>query len=651
MTPRSPFDGAKKKTVTIVPVDERRSTVQLPHTARPIYLTALETPLILPGGNVSASSIQYIPYRQEGEPPRRAAISRVEVNLDNFSDEDLQIIGHLVDASDWMNPIFRDQFDPRTAMLIELVDQLLPIATNDEKTLLGSYRTILNLQNSPWALLPRKNVILEIEKSRLEELIKQLPEGDDEIRADLLELMTTGQSTPDTANFYPQDITEEEIEEIGEAIKIPNSSVIRDAEGDLYVVYNEDRYSETIAQALLHLEAARDLVKDPGLHLYLDAKIVELQTGFEEARRLADYTWVRHDSPIDIVISTALEVYIDNLKNFHGSAIGGVYLRNEGAEQLLDALVSRVEFWEKHAPWTYRKETIRPETLPKLKFVDVVSWCGDQVVGPFTTLAQSLPNDEWVGKQVGTVNMVYMNTGKAVHGVSGNLAAKEFLVHDEFEKVKDVLFEANQLHSALHELGHTTGRQAPEASEGQPSNYIEEEYSFLEESRAELFGLFAVKKLVEDRIIDETMAHACYDGMLVTMVTSLKFDPVQAHNKARTGMFHAFEKEGIISRVEEDGKTRFMINHKKAHEGVCALLKRVGDIKATGDKAAATAMREELVFTDPLKAEVEARTSDFPHGRGLIFPRMKQVDGRYTRELVYPETFADQEKFKLELLD
>ncbi|MCB2197909.1 hypothetical protein KQI63_00795 [bacterium] len=600
---------------------------------------------------MSASSIQYIPYRQDGEPPRRAAITHVEVNLDGLSEDEIQIIGHLVDAAEWMNPIFRDQFDPRTALLIELVDQLLPLAEKHEQTLLRSYLTMLNLQNSPWALLPRKNVLAGLEKSRLEELLKHLPEGDDEIRAELLELMTSGLSTPDTANFYPQDISEEEIEKIGDAIKIPNSSVIRDAEGDLYVVYNEDRYSETIAQAIKHLEAARDLTKDTGLHLYLDAKIIEMQTGFEEARRIADYTWVRHNSPIDIVISTALEVYIDNLKNFHGSAIGGVYLRNEEAEKLLNAIVERVEYWEKNAPWTFKKESIRPETLPKLKFVDVVSWAGDQVTGPFTTIAQSLPNDEWVGKEVGTVNMVYMNTGKAVHGVSGNLAAEEFLTHDEFEKVKDVLFEANQLHSALHEIGHTTGRQAPEASEGQPSNYIEEEYSFLEESRAELFGLFAVKKLVDDKIIDEKMAHACYDGMLVTMVTSMKFDPVQAHNKARNGMFHAFEKEGIISRVEEEGKTRFVVHHKKAHKAVSAMLNRVADIKAHGDKAAATALREELVFTDPLKAEIEERTADFPLGRGLVFPKLKKVDGRYTRELVYPHTFSDQEKFSLELLD
>ena len=598
-----------------------------------------------------AYPIQYIPYRQEREPRRRAAITRVDLNLDAFSDEEIQIIGHLIDAAEIMNPIFRDQFDPRTEELKRIVVAVQELCNEEERQKLSDYLTVLNLQNSAYSLLPRKNAILDIEPGRLKELFAQLPEGDDEEREEIFSLMIKGSDTPDTANFYPHDITEEEIEELGDAAKIVNSSVVRDAEGDLYVVYNEDRYSETLLAAIDHIQAARDLVKDPGLRLHLDAKLIELQTGFDEARRLADYTWVRHNAPIDIVISTALEVYLDNVKNYHGAASAGVYLRNESAEELLNALVGHVEYWEKNAPWDFRKETIRPETLPKLKFVDVATWAGDYVTGPFTTIAQSLPNDEWVGKEVGTVNMVYMNTGRAIHSVSGNLAAAEFLTKAEFDKVKDVLFDANQLHSALHEIGHTTGRQAPEASEGQPSNYLAEEYSFLEESRAELFGLFALKKLVEDGIIDQTKADACYDGMLITMLTSMKFDPVQAHNKARNGMFHSLEKMGVIQRVEEDGKMRFAVVHNKAHEAVCELLKNVGNIKAHGDKQAATKLREETVFTDPLKQEIEERTSDFPLGRGLIFPTLKQVDGHYTRELVYPDNFNDQPKFNLEMLD
>lgn len=597
------------------------------------------------------SEIRTVPYRQSDEPPRKAAIVPVEVDLSGFDENQIQILGHLIDACNLINPIFRDQFDPYTEPLRSLLLSISGDVNAEEQKLIEDYLTLLDLQNGPWSLLPRKNHLLDIPRERLAELIGKHFEGTEDELDHMLDLLTKGLETPAKANFYPEDITEEELTELGDAGKIVNTSVVRDQDRDLFIILNEERYSESLGPVIDHLAAARDLTSDIGLRLYLDAKILEMVTGSEEARRLADFTWVRHNSPIDIVISTALEVYVDDWKNFRGAASGGVYVTDPSMDNLLKALIQRVPQWEAGAPWTYRRESVDPETLPKLKFVNVLTWSGDYVSGPFTTLAQSLPNEEWVGKNIGTVNMVYVNTSKAVHGVSGNLSAKEFLTQREFAKVEELLFDANQLHSALHEIGHTTGRQAPEASKGQPSGYLEDEYSWLEETRAELFGLFALDLLLKEKVIDEATARACYDGMLLSMVMSLKFDPVQAHTKARNGMFHAFEADGVIRRVEEDGKTRFELDHDKAPEEVLKLLKQIADLKATGDKKGAIALREKTVYSDELKAEIDERTADFPLGRGLVFPQLKKVDGKYTGEVEYPEKFSDQDKFSLNLLD
>ncbi len=597
------------------------------------------------------AEIRTVPYRQTDEPSRKAAIVPVEVDLSRFDDDEIQLLGHLIDACNGMNPIFRDQFEPLTEPLRELLVRMAGASTAEEKSLLENYLTVLDLQNAPWSLLPRKNHLLEIPRDRLLELASESFAGTpDELDA-LLAILTTGRETPGKANFYPGEISEEELKSLGESGKLVNTSVVRDQEGKLHVVFNEERYSETLGPVLDHLAAARDLAKDIGLRLYLDAKILELNTGSEEARRLSDFTWVRHDSPIDIVISTALEVYLDDWKNFRGSATGGVYVIDESMNTLLKALIQRVPAWEKQAPWSYRREQVNPETIPKLKFVDVLAWSGDYVTGPFTTLAQSLPNEEWVAKNIGTVNMVYVNTGKAIHRVSGDLAAEAFLTKAEFERYGKKLFDANQLHSALHEIGHTTGRQAPEASEGQPSGYLEEEYSWLEETRAELFGLFALDLLLEEKVIDGETFRACYDGMLISMLMSLKFDPVQAHTKARNGMFHVFDKAGLIDRVKESGEVKFAFDHDKAPAEVKRFLKTIADLKAKGDKAGAAALREEYIHTDDLKDEVERRTADFPLGRGLVFPKLKKDGDKYTRELEYSTEFSGQEKFSLKMRD
>ena len=589
--------------------------------------------------------IRYFPYHQKGEPRRRAAVTPVQIDLQSISDEDLQVIGHLVEAADRMNPIFRDQFEPGTFVIRRLLHRLLHVAQGKDLEKLTHYLAVLDLQNGPYSLLPRKNHLLEIPESTLKALAKKAgPPASAELRQ-VLVLVTKGRETPQMANFYPADLTDREYVSLGAMAGVVNSSVLRRPKKRLAVVLNEARYRRPLRPVLAHLRQARDLARDPGFRLYLDAKIIEMETGADEARRLADFAWIRHESPIDVVISTAIEVYLDDYKNARGAAAGAVYLRNLAVEDLLQAIVRRVPRFEASAPWTYKKDNVDQRTLPKLKFVDVLAWSGDYVTAPATTIAQSLPNDEWVRQNVGSVNMVFVNTGRAAHRISGTLLASEFLTRQEYDRTGSLLFDADQLHSALHELGHATGRMDDAHQSGQPSDYLQEEHSFLEEARAELFGLWAMRMLADEGVISTELARAAYDDMLLTILSALKFDPAQAHNKARNAIFHIFEEKGLIQRTEEEGRTRFAIVHDRAHQVVSDLLKTVADLRSTDDKPGTSRFRERYVFTDALKPEIEKRTADFPLGRGLIFPRLARENGRYLRQLIYPEEFSDQPKF------
>jgi len=59
---------------------------------------------------------------------------------------------------------------------------------------------------------------------------------------------------------------------------------------------------------------------------------------------------VSHTYPIDIVISTALEGYIDGYRAARGAATGAVHVRNRAAEALLQAIVAQVPRLESTAP-------------------------------------------------------------------------------------------------------------------------------------------------------------------------------------------------------------------------------------------------------------------------------------------------------------
>ncbi|MBU1936046.1 hypothetical protein KKG05_01480, partial [bacterium] len=204
--------------------------------------------------------------------------------------------------------------------------------------------------------------------------------------------------------------------------------------------------------------------------------------------------------------------------------------------------------------------------------------------------------------------------------------------------------------SALHELGHTTGMMDPQHREKLPREYLEAEYSPLEEARAELFGLWAMPLLAKEGVITEDVLQAGYTGMLLSMLQSLKFEPKQAHNKARNMMWHYFLKNGAINITEEDGKKKYETNPAKIHDVTAQMLQIIGDMKASGDKSHAQEFREKWCYDDELRPVIEERTKDFPLGRGLIFPKLKKQGDCFTRELIYPDSFSAQEKFTRELI-
>ena len=297
------------------------------------------------------------------------------------------------------------------------------------------------------------------------------------------------------------------------------------------------------------------------------------------------------------MISTGLEVYLDGYRNARGAATGGVYLRNRSADALLKTIVAQVPHLEAHGALDASPDRRRP--LDAARSSSSSTWSpgpGDYVGGPMTTLAQSLPNDEWIVQAYGAVNMVYVNTSRLVLVHSGRLAADRFLTRTRrAARPVQALFDAYTMHTALHEIGHSTGRMDPAHAEGQPRDYLQEEYSWLEETRAELFGLWALRPLTEAGVFDPAVEQAGYDGMLLTMLGALKYEPLQAHVRARNAIFHYAEAQGALRRVTEDGQLRFEVVPEKMRLTVIEMLRTIADLRAAGDKPGAVRFREEYV--------------------------------------------------------
>jgi dipeptidyl-peptidase-3 len=192
---------------------------------------------------------------------------------------------------------------------------------------------------------------------------------------------------------------------------------------------------------------------------------------------------------------------------------------------------------------------------------------------------------------------------------------------------------------------------------------LKEQYSALEESRADLVALYFLPdpKLVELGLIDEAnhrdIVLAEYEGYARNALVQLRrvregtqIEEDHMRNRQMIVRWLLDNSAAIETRVR-DGKTYYvMIDAEAFREGVGRLLTEVQRIKAEGDYEAAKALFEEYgVHFDPvLRDEIVARVEhlNMPSYTGFVQPRLEPVlddAGRITDvEISYPLDLATQ---------
>ena len=231
---------------------------------------------------------------------------------------------------------------------------------------------------------------------------------------------------------------------------------------------------------------------------------------------------------------------------------------------------------------------------------------------------------------------------------------------EEIEMEKKYGEITNDLHTDLHEcLGHGSGQLLPQTS----PNALGEYSSALEETRADLFGLYylADPKLVELGILPDMEAYkAQYSSFIrngmFTQFTRIELGKknTEAHMQNRKLIADWCYEKGLAGNVIEkkvrDGKTFFVVNDYEALRGLFGeLLAEVQRIKSEGDFEAGKALVESYaVNIDPeLHKEVLDRYASLklkPYG-GFINPDINPVeeDGVVVDYVLsYPDSFMGQ---------
>ena len=366
-------------------------------------------------------------------------------------------------------------------------------------------------------------------------------------------------------------------------------------------------YGEALAKVVYWLEKALPYAENDEQRKAIEKMIEFNRTG--DLRTFNEYciAWVKDlESRVDYV-NGFTEVYTDPL-GITGAWEAMVNFKDMEATKRTSIISANAQWFEDHSTTDpkYKKEEVKGVSA---KVITAVILGGDCY--PATPIGINLPNANWIRKEYGSKSVTIDNLMHAYNeAAKGNGFNEEFMIDDQIREQYNLYgATCGDLHTDLHEcVGHGSGKLLP----GVSKDALKEHASTIEESRADLFGLYfmADPKMVELGLLPNNEAYKAfyYQQMMNGLMTQLvRIEPgkdvEEAHMRNRQLIAqwvyqHAANKE--VEIVERDGKHYLQIND---YEGLRTLygqlLAEIQRITSEGDYAAA----KEIVETYAVKVD------------------------------------------------
>jgi dipeptidyl-peptidase-3 len=419
------------------------------------------------------------------------------------------------------------------------------------------------------------------------------------------------------------------------------------------------RYSAYIERIVESLERALPYAT-PSTARALEALIRFYRTGSNDDRRAYDIAWVAdRDSPVD-TINGFVEVYLD-ARGRKGAWEALVYYVNREKTAAIRQIADHAQWFEDHMPWDprYRKPRVTGVTACA---IDVVIETGD--AGPMTPVGINLPNDQEIRELYGSKSVSLSNVTDA-YEQSTPLEFRTEFAWDEEEVARALKWSAfaSELTTCLHEvIGHGSGIVA-ETLKSAPDTALKEQYSTIEESRADLVALYFVADphlaalgLISAEEQPE-MVRAEYEAYARNALVQLRriregSQIEEDHMRNRQLIVHwLLANTAALKMARREGRTYYRVLDVNAfRSGVARLLADVQRIKAEGDYASARVLVETygVYFDSTLRDEIVARVErlQLPSYTAFVMPRLNplldQQGGIMDVEIAYPMDLTTQ---------
>ncbi|HET8823682.1 MAG TPA: Zn-dependent hydrolase, partial [Terriglobales bacterium] len=469
---------------------------------------------------------------------------------DGLSAREKQMVLKLVDACRYLDDIYWRQVDPEALDLYESLEG----SSNPEDVAL---RRFLWINGSHFDLLHGNQPFVNLPSSL-------------------------------GGGFYPSGITRQQIEEYvklhpekrGEIYS--NITIVRWKGKDLQGIPYHVAFRSLLEPAAKALREAADLSPDEAFAKFLRMRADAL---LNDQYFDSDIAWLELKRPKVDVIFAPYETYNDGLLGVKATYGGAVMIRNEEQSRRMETFQKYVADIQDALPIDERDRPSKHGLETPMEVVDSPFRTADLGHG-YQAVADNLPNDPRVHELKGSKKIFFKNFMDArVNYVILPLA--RYMMPEE--QVAIVSGEGYLFGTIMHEICHGLGPAFAHNNSGQKVDIREAIgpiYGGLEEAKADVVGMFALKWLVDHGVLPKEKLRGYYASYLAGNFRTLRFGAAEAHGQAEMMEFNYYLEHGAVRRLPSG---KYEVDYEKMPVQIENLGKELLEMEATGDRARAEA--------------------------------------------------------------
>jgi hypothetical protein len=423
---------------------------------------------------------------------------------------------------------------------------------------------------------------------------------------------------PAGANFYPFDMTKEEMESYIAAHPDQKDAlqglftVVRRQGGQLVTIPYSVQYREYLEPAAARLREAAAITNNASLRNYL-TKLAD--AFFKDNYRESDIAWMDLQGPIEVVIGP-YEVYEDALFNYKASFESFVTVVDKPESDKLAVYAQHLPDMERNLPIPDQYKNPNRGTDSPIRVVQELYTAGDARRG-VQTAAFNLPNDEAVREMKGSKKVLLKNVMDAKYRMSGNPIAMRVLDPSQRNLMS---FDAYFNFILFHELSHGLGPGLITQPNGERTDIrflLKETYSSIEECKADVLGIWNIVYAQQNNLLSAFNEEQLYATITGLFFRSLRFGVDEAHGRGTAVQWNWLrEADAIIPN--SDGTYR--VDFPKFRDGIKSLATELLTLQATGDYARAQRLLTKYGVSTPEIEATNKRLSDIPVDITPVFP-------------------------------